>query len=99
MPTDVAEFAQGVIPFAYSRLDFLRREVRRRISTEGGFSDSLRALHYLRWGAQPNSTNERVNRRESAGVFQRVLHSVDHGSRAFANEVGIQLLAMSNLLG
>jgi hypothetical protein len=40
-----------------------------------------------------------VNRRESAGVFQRVLHSVDHGSRAFANEVGILLLAMSNLLG
>ncbi len=41
---------------------------------------------------------ESVNRCEFAWVFEFVLHCIDHCSCALTDKVGMQLLAMSDLL-
>lgn len=91
-----AEFPQGVISRVCAGLNFLGGEIRLRVSREDGFNDAFCTLYHVRWGAQTHATDERVNGREPARVFQCVLHSVNHGSCALADEVGVQLLAMSN---
>ena len=68
------------------------------MSSKDGFGDSFRALHYVRWGAQTTATDQSVSWYESGGVFECLLHGVDHGPRTFADEVRIQLFAMRNPL-
>jgi hypothetical protein len=57
------------------------------------------ALHNVHGGAQPNATDESLNRCEVAGGFEFLRYCIDHRSRALADNVGIQWLAISDLPG
>lgn len=86
-PADLAKFPQGVISRGCAGLNFLGCKVRLRIGAKDRFSDAFRTLYDFRWGAQTHGADERVNWCDRAGVFQCVLHSVDHGTRARTDEI------------
>jgi hypothetical protein len=95
---DTAELAQEVLALGCPGLNFFGSKAGLRIGVNNALNNPFSSRKHIGRGTQTHAAQKCIGRGEVIRVLKVMLDGVSQGMRAFADKLGIQLLAVKDSL-